>query len=88
MKSNRDGKHENETSVELKYCERCGGLGVRAARSGVYCKSCLPEIAELPAPRDPGKTPEADDAVPGQADFEYEIFDFDAIEFEATGGAA
>lgn len=29
------------SSYELKYCERCGGLGVRRSQSGVpYCCDC------------------------------------------------
>jgi Zn-finger nucleic acid-binding protein len=37
--------------VELKYCERCGGLWLR--RKGltqVYCATCEPFMAELPQP--------------------------------------
>lgn len=90
MNSNRDGRGMNdETCVELKYCERCGGLGVRAPDCGVYCKNCLPEIAQLPAPRSPGNTAEIpDDPLLESEDYEYEIFEFDAIKFEATGGGA
>jgi hypothetical protein len=29
------------TSYELKYCERCGGLGLRRSKSGLpYCCDC------------------------------------------------
>jgi hypothetical protein len=35
--------------VELKYCERCGGLWLRLKGSGqVYCSSCEPYMADLP----------------------------------------
>jgi len=35
--------------VELKYCERCGGLWLRAAGMAIaYCPPCSREIAELP----------------------------------------
>lgn len=38
--------------MELKYCERCGGLGLRPAGSGLsYCESCAREMAQLPAAR-------------------------------------
>ncbi len=40
-----------EVRVELKYCERCGGLWVREGGGGVYCNKCEPEIADLPIPR-------------------------------------
>jgi hypothetical protein len=38
--------------LELKYCERCGGLWVRALRSEeVYCATCAIEMAEVALPR-------------------------------------
>jgi hypothetical protein len=37
---------------ELKYCERCGGLGLRpAGGEQVYCTACGRAVAELPASR-------------------------------------
>ena len=42
--------------LELKYCERCGGLWLRAQHSeAVYCARCAEAIAELPPVR--GGTP-------------------------------
>jgi Zn-finger nucleic acid-binding protein len=36
-----------EVHVELKYCERCGGLWLRAqGAEGVYCASCRARLAE------------------------------------------
>jgi Zn-finger nucleic acid-binding protein len=38
--------------LELKYCERCGGLWIRRRGSKqVYCPSCEPKMAELPSPK-------------------------------------
>ena len=38
--------------VELKYCERCGGLWMRLrGDDGVYCANCAPEMARLPLAR-------------------------------------
>jgi len=38
--------------MELKYCERCGGLWLRPQDSGeVYCESCVPKMADLPVPK-------------------------------------
>jgi hypothetical protein len=38
--------------MELKYCERCGGLLVRPLDSEVtYCASCAVKMAELPRAR-------------------------------------
>lgn len=43
---------ENCEQLELKYCERCGGLWLRPKGSEVvFCVSCVPKMAELPAPR-------------------------------------
>lgn len=37
--------------VELKYCERCGGLWLRLQGSDqVYCATCEPLMADLPTP--------------------------------------
>jgi Zn-finger nucleic acid-binding protein len=44
-----------EIQVELKYCERCGGLWLRPrGADGVYCASCRVRLAAMP---DPGKAP-------------------------------
>jgi Zn-finger nucleic acid-binding protein len=41
--------------VELKYCERCGGLWLRPQKTdGVYCAACRACLAAMP---DPGKAP-------------------------------
>ena len=42
--------------VELKYCERCGSLWLRPrGQSGVYCESCIPQMAEFPPVRKRGE---------------------------------
>lgn len=47
-------KH-GETLVELKYCERCGGLWLRPrGGAGVHCASCRVRFAALP---DAGEAP-------------------------------
>jgi Zn-finger nucleic acid-binding protein len=49
---------ESETylKVEVKYCERCGGLWLRHAGSPqVYCAYCAPDMAEVA--RGPKKQP-------------------------------
>jgi len=44
-----------QTLVELKYCERCGGLWLRPeATRGIYCAPCRAYLAAMP---DPGKPP-------------------------------
>lgn len=38
--------------VELKYCERCGGLWLRRiGAQQVYCPGCVPEMADFPLAR-------------------------------------
>lgn len=38
--------------LELKYCERCGGLWMRTwGTEMVYCPSCAVQMADLPAVR-------------------------------------
>ena len=40
--------------VELKYCERCGGLWLRPqGTDGVYCASCRLLLAAMPDPGEP-----------------------------------
>ena len=35
--------------MELKYCERCGGLWLRpVGEEEVYCAACVPKMAEFP----------------------------------------
>lgn len=37
-----------DVALELKYCERCGGLWLRAAgKDGIHCRKCTIRIAEL-----------------------------------------
>jgi Zn-finger nucleic acid-binding protein len=44
-----------EIQVELKYCERCGGLWLRPrGTDGVYCSSCRVRLEAMP---DPGEAP-------------------------------
>jgi hypothetical protein len=54
--SEEPGKRETESQVdlkmELKYCERCGGLWLRECGAGtVYCANCAGDVSELPLPR-------------------------------------
>ena len=43
-----------EIQVELKYCERCGGLWLRPQGSGgAYCASCRVFLSSMPDPGEP-----------------------------------
>jgi Zn-finger nucleic acid-binding protein len=49
MKSKGKENSANESSLELKYCERCGGLWLRPTGGGqVYCVACAQAMGELP----------------------------------------
>jgi Zn-finger nucleic acid-binding protein len=47
-----------EIQVELKYCERCGGLWLRRqGADGVYCASCGVRLAAMPKPEEAAPEP-------------------------------
>ena len=44
--------------LELKYCERCGGLWLRPIRTEtIYCASCAAAVNDLPPVCPRGNTP-------------------------------
>ncbi len=48
-----DRMEGQEVHVELKYCERCGGLWLRPrGADGVYCASCRVRLAAMPNPEE------------------------------------
>jgi uncharacterized Zn finger protein (UPF0148 family) len=48
-----DRMEGQEIQVELKYCERCGGLWLRPrGADGVYCASCRVRLAAMPSPEE------------------------------------
>jgi Zn-finger nucleic acid-binding protein len=55
MKARAKGESRQEEQLELKYCERCGGLWLRPVGGGqIYCVACGREMAQLPpASREP-----------------------------------
>jgi len=45
---NKDAQNPPQEKLELKYCEGCGALTMRATGSeGVYCSKCVPKFAKL-----------------------------------------
>jgi len=49
MNSEKDGAGANQTQLELKYCERCGGLWLRPVGGGqIYCAGCAGQMLQLP----------------------------------------
>jgi hypothetical protein len=92
MKGERSGKKKIEQRVELKYCERCGALGLRECSGGqVYCSHCLPEVEDLPAatrtPDPRMRMPVGRSTVFDSDDYEFDIDEDDAVDFEAEGVA-
>lgn len=90
MKNRDSGNDSNESRVELKYCERCGGLGLRECGGGqVYCDNCLPHVAQLPAPR---RIPTSPQLPVGRRafidDIEIDFSDMDELDLESAGGVA
>ncbi|MCU1285016.1 MAG: hypothetical protein JWO13_1366 [Acidobacteriales bacterium] len=44
-------KTEERITLELKICERCGGLWLRPGGSRwIYCAGCKKKVSELPMP--------------------------------------
>ena len=80
------GVKEQFVQVELKYCERCGGLWLRKrGTDGVYCRPCVPRIAELPTPR--GVRSESRRPMP-EEELESEERNVELLSWCAEGGNA
>lgn len=98
MKGNGKENEKNTIRMELKYCERCGGLWLRECGTGVvYCGNCQVEIAELPVPKKkPGRVkipvrPHAlveEYGLPSGNERLDQRADEDGMDFEAAGGVA
>lgn len=85
MKRNQDDQGNEVVRLELKYCERCGGLWVRECGAGVvYCDNCQRNVADLPvARRKRGRI-----ALPVRRKSVMDDLPKSDMEFEAAGGAA
>jgi hypothetical protein len=79
----------NELSLELKYCERCGGLWLRpVGGEQVYCVACGRAMAELP----PAACEIRNSRQPRGSQLTIDAVEFDAREegtdMDAAGGVA
>jgi hypothetical protein len=84
----RNTAGKSETSLELKYCERCGGLWLRPLGSGqIYCTTCFRAIAELPPSSVEAKTTRRQRR-DSQEDYELPNDEIEEIDFDDCGGAA
>ncbi len=68
---NFDGvKGIEDIAVELKYCERCGGLWLRRrGTAGVHCSGCRVRLTELIHPRVTNSQPESKKPRPVRVDW-------------------
>jgi hypothetical protein len=94
MTGDSNDNEKQAVRMELKYCERCGGLWLRKYGVGVvYCESCQREVDDLPVPK---KKPQRVKVPVGPRTVmdEYGIGGTgeepreDTTEFEAAGGVA
>ncbi len=76
-----------EDSLELKYCERCGGLWLRpAGGQQIYCTVCARAMAELPPPSTEVKRktiPRRD----WEIDEDFERYEPGGMSFDQGGGS-
>lgn len=88
MRNRPTGNASKEVRVELKYCERCGSLWLRECGGGqTYCDSCLPVVAELPAPRRVRTSPQLPVATRAFIDDdELGFSDMDELDLQSSGG--
>ena len=72
----------NTTSVELKYCERCGGLWLRDSGSAkVYCVRCVPILDEWPSSTQRKRVRLPVGSPTELVDYDLEIHDFEKNDF-------
>jgi hypothetical protein len=78
-----------EERLELKYCERCGGLWLRPVGGGqIYCVGCGREMSQLPAAskvRDTAQLPQGPRWDGDDGDFEGYAGD-EEVDLDASGG--
>ncbi len=80
------GTDTKESSLELKYCERCGGLWLRpVGGEQIYCTVCARAMAELPPPSTEVKR-KATHRKEWEVEDELEGYAIGEIEFDKAGG--
>jgi hypothetical protein len=79
----------DESSLELKYCERCGLLRLRPVGGGqIYCAICAREMAQLPPSSHEPDVRRRRHRRWGANDAGYENYEGDLSRLDATGGVA
>ncbi|MGA8273772.1 MAG: hypothetical protein WB919_19575 [Candidatus Sulfotelmatobacter sp.] len=75
-------------SLELKYCERCGGLWLRpVGGEQIYCVTCARQIAELPPASHEPTTAKMQRRGVGGGEFR-QYSEAEDTDMDTTGGAA
>ena len=94
MKTKAKESSKNESCLELKYCERCGGLWLRPVGGGqVYCVACARAMGELP-PASYAREGATGARLPlgpqwGADDSDFESYEeVDELDLDAAGGVA
>jgi len=78
-----------ESALELKYCERCGGLWLRPVQGGqIYCVTCARAIAELPPPSSEVKRTRQSRRRNVEIEDDYEGYRVSDGDFDDVGGVA
>ena len=78
-----------ETAMELKYCERCGGLWLRPVQGRqIYCVTCARAIAELPPASTEVKRTRQSKRDNSEFEDEYEGYRLSVGDFDDVGGVA
>ena len=81
-------KGKQESSLELKYCERCGGLWLRpVGGEQIYCTICSRAIAELPPSSREVRKARLPRNSRSEKEEEFGLYRSDGIEFDEAGGA-
>jgi hypothetical protein len=91
MRSERSREAGNEAQLELKYCERCGGLWLRQVGGGqIYCAGCTPQMSQLPpVSREPETARMSQGPQWGADEERYEEYESDdQNDLDAAGGVA
>jgi Zn-finger nucleic acid-binding protein len=78
-----------ESALELKYCERCGGLWLRPVGGGqIYCGICARAMAELPPPSTEVRRPRRTVKNNFELEDDFEGYRVSEIDFDDAGGVA
>jgi Zn-finger nucleic acid-binding protein len=90
MKGKAKQRSTNELQLELKYCERCGGLWLRPVGGGqIYCASCSREMAQLPPPSKDRETAQLSQGPRwGMDEDDADVERDEDLDLDAAGGLA